>query len=396
MILNSKAIFYILIAFFLISNVYAYIYIINTPVLNGGFQGYQVSNFDNIHISFFLVMFFYFIIFMFLYLLQHMKSNSELETLSNNQQNILSKIIFVLLLLLLYAVISEGAGTAGGEELGGQTLLSTALSLFRIDLLAIIFLMTFPQVKLFYHNLLLFMVITVLQGWLGGGVVALVMYLLKTRPRVKDIIFSKAFIFSLIIMFILPWLMEARNIYRVTDELSFDFNTGIGFLAFFDSIHILFFRFQQLETIIYFLDNYDYFFSIYSAEVTPVYFQGIIPNKIYDVFFGTNTQSLGYILFSHSHDVLYGRKSALTSGMLTHILLDIYVPVYILIIFALNIFIASKFKVGSGARFCLTYYMMMLFAFGWINAYFSFLMMLIFYLLSLIIAKKLFLYYRFF
>lgn len=372
MIFNSRLIFMSVIYFLFICNFYYYFHILIFNRLDDAFDGYNVTSISSVHLSFLLVSLFYIVIYYLCSVSLRLKPIFLLDDISLKKQNFLAKIVLLGLIILFLGVISEGVGTAGGENTADKTIFSTLLALFRFDYLAIIFLMTFPKAKIFYIIFFLYFIISILQGWLGGIIVLGIIYLIKMELRVKDVFFSKFSLVGLLLVFLMPSLMEARHLYRFDNDFSFVLNYDFSFAVFIDSLHLILSRFQQVETLTYFFDNYDYFYSIYSANITPIFFEGIIPNKLYEFFTDKNTQSLGYMLFENSHDIVYGRKSALIGGVIPHIFLSAYTLIYILFVFFATMFFSTLFSISSNARFVLIYHVLMLFSFGWSNAFFSF------------------------
>lgn len=375
--------------FLIFCNIYGYIYVKLTGSLEYIFHGFYLPDGFLAEISLVLVLIFYFIV----ALLFYFGSKAWLPVRLNlsrfsSKRKFFDFFMIFLLALYIYQIILSGVGMAGGEQVASIGFFGYFFVLVRVDYLAIIYVFLFRLSRSSVLILALVLMSSFLRGWVGDILILMLAILGLSSFNFKVFFFSKYFFYTISIVFLAGVLLQLRLYYRLGGLESLLLNLDVVTLDYYLGLpHELMMRFQQIYSLIYILGNFNYFYELYSSgSVTPIYFEGAVPKTIFSVLVGAPGDGLGYLLADHNRDLVVGRKTAFTPGILAHIVLNPFSFVYLIIVPLISGLLVSFYGGNRGFLIIMYIYVMNLFSFGWASAYFSVLMAVL--VLSIIILSS--------
>lgn len=394
--MKAKLIIYSMFSFFVFCNVYAAIVISITGYLDASYPGYKVRSYRLIFESLTYIIVFYFYIFSLFALFSNLKNKISIGSANISRKYVLNFSVFILFiqLLFLYAIIFEGAGVAGGVENPNRTIISSIFAIFRVDDFVFMYLIAFGA--LFRANFILFFVNFILRGWLSVFICIILIAIARFNIKLKGLKFYLLLAFILILLSFMGVMLEVRNIYRLNSSLDLDsvFNVlsniefNITKVVLF-SIHNILMRFQQVESLVYFMENKAVFELLYNKHlIPPVYFDGPVVSSLYSILFDVKPAPLGFHLADQSRELIVGRKTAMSPGLITYILLDYLTLLYVTFIPIFLGYISTFYK-DKNFSIVMAYFLFIYFSFGWSNAVFGIIITsIVFVFCSLLIAKK--------
>ncbi len=361
--------------FFVFCNIFAAISIYKSGELESSYPGYNVKDIDNILYSLCLVLFFYLITFSIFHFFSKVKNSItiEPECISNSSSKNAALIVFILQLCYVYAIVFEGAGVAGGVENNNQTLLSSFFAIFRVDDFVFMYFSVFHSFLLI--NFIVFFVSFILRGWLSVFISGFIIVLIRFGERLSKFKILFIFIFALLAIAAMPFMLEVRNFYRITGE--FDFVRAMVLLDKFDlnlfdilikGFESILMRFQQVESLIYLIENFEKFSRLYDkGYITPIYFDGPLISYLFNLFNDSKSAPLGFHLADQSRTLIEGRKTAMSPGIISYCLLDYFSFLYAFIVPALLGYVTTFIR-SYGFKIAISYFFFIYFSFGWSNA----------------------------
>lgn len=308
----------------------------------------------------------------------------------NSRKNI-EHLLMAALSVYIYSISSSGIGAAGGVEIqGGLSPAQYFFILFRVDYFAIIYSFLFKINRRTTIILVLVLISSLMRGWLGDVLLIFLLAVASSRVNIKDIVFSRYSLMIIAVLLIYDPLMQARMAYRIGGlELALNQDYSTSSTALVNSVHGFLIRFQQIYSLQYFYENIEFFSSAYqNNQITPIYFEGAVPKKIYDTLTGYSGESIGYMLADHNRVLIEGRKTAFSSGVIPYAYLDPVSFIYILLCPAACGLLVSRFPPSNLIRLVVFMYLINLFSFGWGNAFFSFLTTLVILVFVVSILQK--------
>ena len=382
--------FWILILF--AANTYALILIVNSNSLDEVYKGSLRPDITALSINYILTLAFYLSIFTLFYIvsISNNKYKINIDDISRSSLNYFDYTLIILLLMYIYSILTTGIGSAGGGEIQNVGLFEYFFILIRIDYLSILYVFIVKPSPKRLSIITLVLISSLLRGWLGDILLIYLLTLGTKDTNLKNLFFSKYFIFFILTVLFYETLMNARNAYRLGgfDQL-LNTNNLEEKSSIFDFLHQFLLRFQQIYSTQYLYENIEYFKSLYeSGSITPLLFEGAVPEKIYNYFTQLNGDGLGYLLADHNIELIEGRKTAFSPGLISYTYLSPLSILYIIIHPLISGFIVSFYKERRMVRLTVFMHLSALFSFGWANAFFSFLSSLIILTLILFFLQK--------
>lgn len=385
-----------LLALMIFCNLYAFFVILSTEHLDASYPGHYLQDPVFAVVSLLSIVFFYLISYQMFKIGTRLKSFSRVgcENLSEFSLKRFSIVVVAFQLIYLYAIVTEGAGSAGGVVSDSQTILSSVLTVFRVDDFALLFMLTFSGALYFRTNLFLYFVSFVLRGWLGVFISGIIVAIYKYKIKLKSFKVFFVAVFAAFVLSLFPFLMSIRSEMRLSDDallafylIDFSEHWDVDLLA---GLHGVLMRFQQIESLIYFLQNLQTFQGLYDRHlITPVFFDGPLLSGLFKQFYHVQSEPLGLILADNSRELVYGRKTAVSPGLITYFLLDFVSVIYILFVPLLYGYATTFFSRSSAVTVGCFYFLIFYFSFGWSNAVVgSFFSLFLFVTLSRFFARS--------
>lgn len=358
--------------------------------LYADFNGYVPINDNNVILLYLSIVILY-IAFVLIYKLST-KIGTNYKAIPLDSTNIGTFILLYQITFFVFNLV-EGVNQAGvrGES---SNPISYIFILLRPDILFLLYFSSYSKSKLLYINVIFYLISMLSRGWLGVISDIIIIAIIRRDFPIRKIILSKWVLLCIFMIFLLPILVQIRSIYRLEGLAGFDSHSisfqDLNILYGFD---ILFSRYQQLFSLIYFSDNLKSFQDLYEmGRVQPLYTQGLIPNYIYQNFFNSgNFDSLGFLLADTSRNLVYGRITAFTTGLLPYFMISIDWPIslfYIVFCIVLCGFFTRLLGSRSPLLFVTFFYLSKYLMAGWFNILFSFLITLVFFTLIHIIRLR--------
>lgn len=271
--------FFILFSFYFTSNTY-FLY---KGIKSGGY----VLLDDFFSISAYSYFFAYVLIVIYLFLFLFFSFFSNKKTVGKNGFALNNKYsIFVIFYLFSYILFfnSTNVGVLGAErDLNSSSsfVLYYVYKIINPDLLAILLLPILKSNRLFYIGLFIYVISTLLRGWMGGVFIGGLIFLIRFYPvriSIKHVLVIAVLILSVPFLEGVKW--GIRGGLDVLDVLYF-----IYYEYDFDRVLIglesVFARFQHINNVALIFENMDYFKSSYDGGLfRPFYANGIF----YDVY----------------------------------------------------------------------------------------------------------------
>lgn len=190
--------------------------------------------------------------------------------------------VFLLIwqLIFLYLAVYSGLGVVGAENKVNQVLVVIS-NFLSADLFYILMAPSLKSNKLFFINTLIYLVSTLIRGWIGGVVISFFVYLSRVgylKISIKNfIVYCLLFIFILIIS---PFIIDFKITTRVGGDFEFDFKNYGKKLEF--SLEYILGRFQHIGHIALLMKNANEYRVLYDFnQILPYWVEGIPQNFLY-------------------------------------------------------------------------------------------------------------------
>jgi len=251
--------------------------------------------------------------------------------------------------------------------------LSSFLAIFRVDDFALLFMLCYTSSRYFGLNLGLYFISFILRGWLSIVISIFIVVLYKYKIKIKSLKAVSIVVAALVIMAFGPFLLLIRNDFRLYGDYLEAFQyinySDIWKVDLMAGIDGMLMRFQQLDSLIYLIQNLSVFQNLYDRHlITPVYFDGPILSSLFKQVHQTASEPLGLVLADQSRVLAIGRKSAVSPGLITYFFLDFLSALYIIFIPIIYGFATTFFPRSSRFNIGCFYFLIFYYSFGWSNA----------------------------
>ena len=346
-----------------------------TGRLDSNFPGYDLKGGFIAFISISLIVAFYLFLYLSFQFGTRIKNRAKIKIEIYNPLGLkkLTLIVISLQLIFIYAILVEGTGLAGGVVNNSQTIISSLLAIFRVDDFALLFMLCYTSSRYFGLNFGLYFISFILRGWLSVVISGFIIVLYKYKIRIRSLKSLSIGVCALMILAFGPFLLLVRNDLRLSGDY-FDAFKSINYSEIWKvdliaGINGILMRFQQLDSLIYLIQNLSIFQNLYDHNlITPVYFDGPILSTLFKQFNQAASEPLGLVLADQSRVLAVGRKSAVSPGLITYFLLDSLSALYIIIIPVIYGFATTFFPRSSRFSVGCFYFLIFYYSFGWSNA----------------------------
>lgn len=387
-----KSLILLAVLFFWFANLYAAINIIISGSLDEIYHDTSLSSYSILVLAFGLVTGFYVFIYFFIASIFSLQINpSDFNGISSRKSNFISFVLVLLLVLYFYKIVSVGLGKAGGEEVEVKDLWSYIFVVFRVDYFSILFVALVGLNRFTKLILLLVFVSSLARGWLGDIVTLFILLvaLLYSGSRPGNLIFSRFSLLMIMLVFSYGILMQFRENYRLgglTQLLSSTYKVELWYV--FDYVHKLLMRFQQVYSVTYYFTHYDYFEILYrNGGIRPLQYEGVINNYLYKMSGGAG-EGLGYVFADHNRILIEGRKTAFTPSLIPYFYLSGGAILYSLFVMSVFYSISILLRRRHVLLLMSSYYFLVLFSFGWMGAFISFLLTYFLFLMVFLVVTN--------
>ena len=295
---------------------------------------------------------------------------------------------FLVLIQCAYLInnIYYGVNLAGVEDVGAGNPFKLFFNVFQPDLIYLVLAAGIASNRLFWLNLVIFSFSMLLRGWMGGFLVAFIIYLCRSYPvkiSFKVFLWVSAFLFACILL--LPFFVELKWILRSGGSWGEVWGSVIDqgyFTSLGSSFSYLLSRFQMFGHIALIAENSNEVANSYeNNEFIPYWADGLFQwfiLKINDIeVFQLNRYMVN--VFFDSNNLAYSTNPGIAGWIL---FLQSGVFAFVAYICAIVLFPAFYILRYAGRK-----YFLLLFSFvfvylfhGWIGAYFNLVVYLVFFI----------------
>lgn len=292
-------------------------------------------------------------------------------------------------ILLLYQIsyillaIFFGVGVVGREDVGISGIILSLVNFFSADAIFFIVGSQLKSNKMFRVNLGIYLVSSIVRGWLGGFLIAFFIYLCRERHLAISIKSLFVYIFTAIFIFLLsPVLIDLKFAIRNEVKLDLDFTNYSEKIEF--ATDYLLSRFQHVGHIYLILDKEDYYYQAYKdSRIRSFLLEGNVQYSIYNKLIGLQDISFSEFLVRDAFGGSWNTNTGLAGWFL---ILKEGILFFILYWVSL-IFITYKliYKYATKQLFLVISVFMLIYLYhGWLSAFFNLIVLAWF----LVILKK--------
>ena len=186
-------------------------------------------------------------------------------------------LLYQLAFLLLALVF--GVGVVGQEKVNVNAIILIIFNILSDDSIFFIVGSQLKSNKIFRLNLILYLVSTIIRGWMGGLLIAFLIYLCRRKYlflHLSTLIYLSVFLTS--ILFSLPFLIELKFAIRENRNFEIDFNDYFIRLEF--ALDYLLGRFQHVGHIYLIMKNAHYYYDLYQLNIIRSFLLEGLPQDI--------------------------------------------------------------------------------------------------------------------
>ncbi len=182
-------------------------------------------------------------------------------------------------LFLMFAIFL-GVGVVGDNNKSNQFLVRLS-NFISADILYILISPSLRSNKLFVLNTILYLISSIVRGWLGGIIIAFFTYLCRVGGlKVNLRLLFYCFVFFLILLLLSPFLIDLKFNIRSGKNFEFDLKTKSDKLEI--ALDYLLGRFQHLGHTALLIEHADSYRELYKEnKILPYWLEGILQNFIY-------------------------------------------------------------------------------------------------------------------
>lgn len=377
--------FYLMLCLYFLFNAVALI----LGVLDGGvLVEIEFIEFDSIVLlySFLIQVFFLFLLLVFYFLFFNSKNPFNEIHLSSSWGR------FLLVIQVLYLAFSYyyGVNIAGNHaRVEGFSILNYLFIIFQVDILFLIVSVLLKSERLFWLNLLFYLFSMLLRGWMGGFLIAFILYLSRFYPL--RISFRLGFLLSVIFLFLLiflPVLVDVKWHIRSGGSI-FDFmgliSDSFSLDKYIYSYGYLVNRFQHLGHVALLLENSSFLHELYKDGVFYGYWLDGLPQYYALKLFGVDGILLNSFMVGHfwGDGATWNTNPGLAGWFAILGVEVLFMLIYMFLIVAVPYYLIRKYAGNSLFLISASFSVVFLFH-GWFGAYLNFIV----YSMLFILIKK--------
>lgn len=302
---------------------------------------------------------------------------------TNGYGTLAGYILFIYQLFYTLLAIFFGVGVVGREDVGISGLVLSLVSFFSADTIFFIIGSQLKSNKLFKINLAVYLLSSIIRGWLGGFLIALFIYLCREKYLIISIKSFFIYIFGIISIFLLlPILIDLKFAIRNEVTLELDFKNYSENLEF--ATNYLLSRFQHVGHIYIILGKEDYYYQAYqNLQIRPYFLEGNIQYSLYNKLVGLRDISFSEFVVNREFGASWNTNTGLVGWFI--LLKESILFFLIYWLFLISVTYKLIYKYATKQLFLVISLFMVTYLYhGWLSAFFN----LIFLTWLLVILKK--------
>lgn len=301
----------------------------------------------------------------------------------NGYGNLAGWILLIYQVFYIMLAVFFGFGVVGREDINTSGIIFSLVAFFSADTIFFIIGSQLKSNKMFRINLAIYLVSSIVRGWLGGFLIAVFIYLCRKKYVIITIKSLFIYIFIAMAVFLAsPMLIDLKFAIRDELKLDLDFTNYSEKIEF--AMDYLLSRFQHVGHIYIILGKEDYYYEQYiNSEIRSFFLEGNFQYSIYNKLVGLKNISFAEFLVRDEFNGNWNTNTGLVGWYFILkeriLIFIIYWVTLIIITFKLIYRYATKelFLVISVFMIIYLYH-------GWLSAFFN----LIFLTWFLVISKK--------
>ena len=371
--------FYLAIALYTISNIIFAVTAINNKEMLVEFYSYTVD--ASLMLKALFLQTFSLVFLIFLYKLYERKQKfKQLEV--NGYGNLSGWILLIYQIFYILLAIFFNVGVVDQTVNNVNSNILIIVSLLSADSIFFIVGSQLKSKKLFQLNAIVYLISSILRGWMGGILIVFFVYLcreLYLRISIKSLLVS--LFFAILVVLLLPFLIDLK--FGIRDgEIVFDINDYFSRLE--TSVEYLMGRFQHVGHIYILLNKADYYYSAYQGlGIRSFLLEGNIPYTLYNKIIGAKGVSLSEFMVKEEFGGIWNTNTGIVGWWVvlreSIIFFIMYWSFLIFITYSLIYRFATRQLFLTIALFSIIY-----FYHGWLSSFFN----LLFLTWLLVILKK--------
>lgn len=301
----------------------------------------------------------------------------------NGYGNFAGNILLIYQFFYILLAIFFGVGVVGQDEVKINALLFSLISFFSADTVFFIVGTQLKSKKMFRINLIIYLISSIVRGWLGGILVAFFIYLCRKEfliVRAKSLFF---YIFGLIVIYLLsPILIDLKFVIRNEVKFSLDFTNYSEKLQL--ATDYLLSRFQHVGHIYIMLEKEDYYYQAYQQSMIRSFLlEGNIQYSLYNKLAQLKNISLSEFMVIKEFNGNWNTNTGLVAWLIVLRESVLFFIIYWFFLILATYKIISKYATKQ-LFLVISLFMIVYLYHGWLSAFFN----LIFLTWFLVISKK--------
>lgn len=371
--------FYLAIALYTISNIIFAVTAINNKEMLVEFYSYTVD--ASLMLKALFLQTFSLVFLIFLYKLYERKQKfKQLEV--NGYGNLSGWILLIYQIFYILLAIFFNVGVVDQTVNNVNSNILIIVSLLSADSIFFIVGSQLKSKKLFQLNAIVYLISSILRGWMGGILIVFFVYLcreLYLRISIKSLLVS--LFFAILVVLLLPFLIDLK--FGIRDgEIVIDINDYFSRLE--TSVEYLMGRFQHVGHIYILLNKADYYYSAYQGlGIRSFLLEGNIPYTLYNKIIGAKGVSLSEFMVKEEFGGIWNTNTGIVGWWVvlkeSIVFFIMYWSFLIFVTYSLIYKFATRQLFLTIALFSIIY-----FYHGWLSSFFN----LLFLTWLLVILKK--------
>ena len=371
--------FYLAIALYTISNIIFAVTAINNKEMVVEFYSYTVD--ASLMLKALFLQTFSLVFLIFLYKLYERKQKfKQLEV--NGYGNLSGWILLIYQIFYILLAIFFNVGVVDQTVNNVNSNILIIVSLLSADSFFFIVGSQLKSKKLFQLNAIVYLISSILRGWMGGILIVFFVYLcreLYLRISIKSLLVS--LFFAILVVLLLPFLIDLKFGIR-GGEIVFDINDYFSRLE--TSVEYLMGRFQHVGHIYILLNKAGYYYSAYQGlGIRSFLLEGNIPYTLYNKIIGAKGVSLSEFMVKEEFGGIWNTNTGIVGWWVvlkeSIVFFIMYWSFLIFVTYRLIYRFATRQLFLTIALFSIIY-----FYHGWLSSFFN----LLFLTWLLVILKK--------
>lgn len=371
--------FYLAIALYTISNIIFAVMAINNKEMVVEFYSYTVD--ASLMLKALFLQTFSLVFLIFLYKLYERKQKfKQLEV--NGYGNLSGWLLLIYQIFYILLAIFFNVGVVDQTVNNVNSNILIIVSLLSADSIFFIVGSQLKSKKLFQLNAIVYLISSILRGWMGGILIVFFVYLcreLYLRISIKSLLVS--LFFAILVVLLLPFLVDLK--FGIRDgEIVFDINDYFSRLE--TSVEYLMSRFQHVGHIYILLNKADYYYSAYQGlGIRSFLLEGNVPYTLYNKIIGAKGVSLSEFMVKEEFGGIWNTNTGIVGWWVvlkeSIVFFIMYWSFLIFVTYSLIYRFATRQLFLTIALFSIIY-----FYHGWLSSFFN----LLFLTWLLVILKK--------